>query len=182
MKKAGGDYQSSYILLNGADSCILCAPYINTAVADPLRKWLKYTVFDNDIEQILSIRIELQGKKLLNLITQQDSSRWINTYDNKEYSLNDIAELNKVLNRMRISNAEKSAQTALFAFPIIRIEISAKNGKNSFIEIVGKKNTSFYYVRRCDMEKGILIFSRTWVNKLASVISNLFDIDISLTR
>jgi len=181
LKQAGEDYQSSYIRLEGAKSCVLCTPYINTAVTNPLRKWFKYILFENEIEEILSIAIGAQGGKLLNLRAQPGGTEWINTYDNKKYSLNDVVKLNEVLNRMSVCSGEKPDKKYLFPSPALKIEISSKSGQKSYIHVVGKKNSSFYYARRSQEEKGVLLFSKTWLNKLLNTISNLFDVDIALT-
>ena len=181
LKQSGEDYQSSYIRLEGEESCVLCSPYINTVVTNPLRKWFNYVVFENKIDEILSISVEAQGKKLLNLRVEPGGAGWINTYDNKKYTSDKVLKLNEVLNRMSVCNGEKPEKKQLFVSPVLKIEIESKSGQNSYLHIVGKKNSSFYYARRSEKEKGVLLFSTTWLNKLLNIISNLFDIDIVLT-
>ena len=180
LKKAGEDYKSSYIRVGDDKSCLLCSPYINVVVTQPLRKWFKYVIFDDALEDVSAITIEAEGKKVLDLRLQPGDEQWINTSNNKKYSSDDAAKLNEVLTRMSVYGGENPDETYLFDSPVMRINITRKDGRNSYIQISGKKNSSFYYAQRSESETGYLLFPKTWLNKLLNLISDLFDTDIIL--
>ncbi len=185
VKKTGALYQSSYILLDGADKCIRVEPFLNCIVNLPIQKWIKKSVFDADYDQISEIKILHNGSPIFHVTRNSSQADWIDQLHNRTpVASTMLSDLYALLHKMKVYTVAMDKAGNTEPFPDPKLEIQVRDIKSQCLSsffIGTQKNSSFYYARRSDKESGPVLFSSIWVEKLESAISQSTGSDFTIS-
>ncbi len=179
VKKAGDDYQSSYLLLNKDETCIRCCPYLNSIVNYPLQKWIEKCVFDLPVEKVKSIQILLNNNVLTHWSRRSRFYPWKNEIDRSvNISSESVERFYNLMNKLRIYNGLLYEENKLYGLqnPRLIIKINDFDQNITQIKVGLPKNSSFYYATRFENYKDeIVLISSTWIKKIQDILSDILN-------
>lgn len=171
--KAGEDYQSCYVKRDNMKECVLCRPYVITLLHSPLQRWIEKTVFDFSPEDIALVSLALRATPQMKW--RLTPAGWKPDNDDTPHiTADEIMSFYLFLTELKIhgtAEVENSVTDAL-GEGNISIEIQTKNGSSTIFTVGSHKNSQFFYASRSDKETGILLFSKSWMQKLVSKLSH----------
>lgn len=183
VKKAGADYESCFILLQGDKNCMLCRPYLVSLVNDPVRKWVKKTVFDSPFDDITSIQITLKGKASFGWKRADKQAAWEPISPTSPAGSSEkLTGFYDFLHSLRIHDAvmEQKNESYGMESPALVIQAVDFNNHSTEFKLGNWKNNYFCYAIRSSEEQGILLFSRSWIRKCDEKLKSLFNAQIEL--
>lgn len=184
VKKAGEDYQSSYLLLENNDSCVRCCPYLNSVVNYPLQKWIEKCVFDLPLDKVKTVQIYLNGDILAHWNRRSVFYPWKSEIDRSiNVSSANIEKFYSLISKLRIYDGQYYNENTEYGLKLPKLMIKTFDFEGNITQIkVGlQKNSSFYYASRFENAKEeIVLLSSTWIGKMEDILSDILNRKIAV--